>query len=164
MAGNGARGYVPESALLELVGARNGVGRPSGVVGDRFAEANRLLTEFANLQPNWDSHGGDSPTCEALRLAHDLLAELERLCPRIPAGLLPPFHLCPTPQGGILLEWKASENAIEVWIDAGGALGHLLDRGTDAEPRYEEVQDESLAQAARQIADLLGPVPQRLLA
>src|SRR5687768_6478651 len=94
------------------------------------------LSELAKLPADWHADGSPPPSSVAIAEACRLLvAVYDRAAPTAAESVLP-FHLAPNPGGGVLLEWRGSEEEIEVDIAADGAIGYLLSRrGT---PPFDE--------------------------
>lgn len=102
-----------------------------------FAPAFQKLEFFRTLDPDWDSYGSATITPQAFSTAKALLSDL---CLR-PSGFgtttLVPFSVVPVATGGINLEWRRPDAALEVWINAAGTIETLLDRHQHVD-RFEE--------------------------
>ena len=75
------------------------------------AEAEAALRRIAQLAPGWDSYHSLAIDPAILDAAGVLLASLMR---EVPSDLAP--FICPTPRGGIQLEWHCHEVDVEIDI------------------------------------------------
>jgi hypothetical protein len=100
--------------------------------------AESRLAYFASLGPDWDSYGGDPPTRRAIESARHLLEAVCAQFATAPLDRVRPFAITPTPNGGVIIEWRSPglETAIE--IGRQGSLGYLVVEGTNEPYRYLE--------------------------
>lgn len=77
-------------------------------------QANARLDEFATLEKDWDSYGGDPPSARAVAMAREWID-------RYPNYLM---HVTPY-AGGILVDWGVT-NAVELDVANDGTLGYCL--------------------------------------
>jgi hypothetical protein len=96
------------------------------------------LERIARLGADWDSYGGAPPSSEAVKTARRLIGTVYRealLSARNPAL---PYSVAPLSGGGVQLEWRAENMAIEVQVGPDGAFGYLLVKGAEPSCAYEE--------------------------
>jgi hypothetical protein len=104
-----------------LLSERDAVPTGEGVVAISpawLSEKKRQLTAMANLAPNWDSYGAQTPTTASLREAHVLLLWLA-------LADLPPPDVFPTSDGGVQIEWHIYGVNAEVAIAPGGTAASV---------------------------------------
>ena len=77
-----------------------------------YPEARTRISGLACLKPGWDSYGADPIAPESIAAALKLLNEAER-------RQLPSPWVCPTPDGGVQLEWWVGSRGFEVEAQAG---------------------------------------------
>ena len=121
---------------------------------DDLASVRQRISGFADLEPNWDSYGADSPSAEAIQAAQLYLDDLVDLYAGRFAEKVLPFWASPLPSGGVQLEWRAPRAELEVEVDSNGRLAFLLQKGHGAAAEYQEGEDASL----EDVASLLGQV------
>lgn len=101
---------------------------------DTIANLNRI----AGLGVDWDSYGSAPPASVAVEAAGRLIETVYRnslLSARTPCL---PFSVAPLSGGGIQLEWRGENEAIEVQVSPEGAFGYLLVKGAEPASVYEE--------------------------
>jgi hypothetical protein len=102
-----------------------------------FAAALNRIEEFGKLETDWDSYGGAAISPVARLTARTILSDLAMRPATFGATPLVPFSVSAVANGGINLEWRRSDAALELWIGVDGAIDVLLDRHA-ALPRFEE--------------------------
>jgi hypothetical protein len=130
--------------LLQPV-ASNGP-RPMDLLARRDYDALNAevrLAELLTFEPDWDSYGGDPPTLGAIDAARYLLQTVRERYSAAPPDRSRPFAIAPTPDGGVLVEWRSPGRTISVLIGAEGSLGYLFTEGEGAARRYEEADNVS---------------------
>jgi hypothetical protein len=109
----------------------------------------RRIAGFADLEPDWDSYGGEpsSPVArtEAIRWV-EIVADLFRPRAGSAAG---PYAVAPLADGGVQIEWRGSRGLVELEVGPDGALGYLFVPEEAADSRSEEADDASWADALR---------------
>jgi hypothetical protein len=96
------------------------------------------LDRIARLAADWDSYGGAPPATEAIKTARRLIGavyEEALLSARNPAL---PYSVAPLSGGGVQLEWRGEDRAVEIQVGPSGALGYLLVKGAEPSCAYEE--------------------------
>jgi hypothetical protein len=115
----------------------------AGLTGESaFAQTARRISGFADLEPDWDSYGGKTPTLEAIDAAQRLLTTISR-DRRALAGAerLVPSWVSPLPSGGVQIDWNGPSAELEVDVDPSGRIGYLLQHGHGDLATYEEADD-----------------------
>lgn len=113
-----------------------------------FASVVRKLHVFAGLRPDWDSYGAAEITPAAIATARALLNDLALRPPAIAS--LVPSSIAPVATGGISIEWRRPNAALELWIDSTGAMDVVLDK-RHIEPRFEEKSIQSIPAAVAEV-------------
>ena len=140
------RNDVPGLTLIE----RN-------VTGITLHDAYARLGELAKLEANWDSYGADPPTTQAIAVASGLLNLLaERLADSV-GERIRPWFIAPVANGGVQLEWRGPDRAVEIEIGPGGVIGYLVEEGCAPRVRLAEDDDISLEEALGPIARVIAP-------
>lgn len=117
-----------------------GLSRPAWL-GECVERANDLL----NLEPNWDSYGGE-------RIEIKWAVEALQLLSQIMVAGAPSPSLVPTAPGGVQLEWHANQVDLEIELGPSGCGAILEDfRSGD----IEEIEDISDVGALRQAIRLV---------
>jgi hypothetical protein len=107
------------------------------------------------LEPDWDSYGGDPPTARATDTVRDLLRAVCDQFVALPVDRLRPFAIAPTPDGGILIEWRSPGQRIAVLVGAEASLDYLVTQGEGDAQRYEEQENVSRKTILERIAAAL---------
>ena len=122
---------------------------------DDLAALRKRISGFADLEPDWDSYGADSPSAEAIRVAQHYLDDLVELYAWHFGDRVLPFWAAPLPSGGVQLEWRAPAAELEIEVDSNGRLAFLLQKGHGAGAEYQEGEDASLEEVASLLGQLL---------
>jgi hypothetical protein len=80
-------------------------------MGPSWADAERGLGDLLDLQPGWDSYGGQPPDPELVAYAAAQLSGLRALH-------LPPPAITPSGDGQILASWRGQGIEVELWFAA----------------------------------------------
>lgn len=113
------------------------------VVASILDAAGARLCELGTLGHDWDSYGGDPPTPLAITRARQLLKQAcERFIATVGGGVRP-FAIAPTPDGGILIEWRTARRGIAILVGAAGALDFVTTEGEGEARRYQEAENVS---------------------
>ena len=94
-----------------------------------LAVARERLDDVVRLQDDWNSYGAARPNLQAISVGHDLLTTLWR---RLADGVSEegvPWMIAPLADGGVQLEWRGQNGAIEVEIAPNGQLNFLVEQG-----------------------------------
>lgn len=102
------------------------------------------IVEMAKLAPNWDGEDADPPTAEAVAAACFLIEAVAERRQRLGGVGVPPATSSPTPDGGLLIEWRGPSASIDVQANPDGTLGYLVGWETGSAARYEEADTASL--------------------
>jgi hypothetical protein len=103
------------------------------------------LQELSKLEPNWDSYDGDPMSPAAIATASLLIFVMDDERYRLTGCHALPWTIAPIPNGGILIEWKASARKVQVEIDPEGSLSYLIVDRSDLSPTYTEEHDVPMA-------------------
>jgi hypothetical protein len=81
-----------------------------GSSGPTWELIEQRLREMLQIQPNWDSYGGQAPSRETLAYA---VAELSSL----KAMRVPPPNVSPSGDGQVLASWSGGGIDVELWFE-----------------------------------------------
>src|SRR5262249_45767302 len=105
---------------------------------DVRAQVVQELEAFRTLGANWDSYGADPISEQAIVAARNLLDLVwEQLADEF-GERLRPYAVAPIANGGIQIEWRGPDSAVEIEIGPQGSLGSLLIHNESGKPRYTE--------------------------
>ncbi len=123
------------------------------VVSD-FRSVKEEIRSLSNLREGWDTYGGLPTSADAVLQASLLIDGLRerQLDGSIRSGL--PYHVSPLATGGMQLEWRNGQDALEIEIDNAGRMSALFDRSNSV-PRFEEHEDMSTADVLQAITSFL---------
>lgn len=122
--------------------------------GSLLGPSEERLAQIARLDDDWDTYGGLPPSGTAVRRTHQLFRDIERSFGPVLGEKIRPFSVSPLPNGGVQAEWRSTEGALEVEINADGSLGFLLVDGSGPGASFEEGD----VVQSRQILELLSRV------
>ncbi len=111
------------------------------------------LTELSMLQADWDSYGALPISDRAVDRARRFLFELVQEFPE--AGDISPYTVAPLPHGGVQLEWRGPQKALEIEIDAAGRFSSLLVEDHETGRTYDERGRVSAAAAVDLVSAVL---------
>jgi hypothetical protein len=89
------------------------------------------ISEFARLPQDWDSHGSNPVTVDALRIALTFLSES-------PLELVPEPSISPVSGGGLGFHWQADGRDLEIEILPDGRVEYLRTIRAGEEIKSEE--------------------------
>jgi len=113
------------------------------------------LDTLGALADNWDSYGAARVSSVALRIARAVLTDLSLRPAAFGATTLVPFTIVPVATGGINMEWRRQDAALELWVDTEGRIEALVDQ-RHVQPRFEEKPLGSIAAAVREVLAFAG--------
>ena len=111
------------------------------------------LTELSMLQADWDSYGASPISDRAVDRARRFLFHLMQEFPE--AGDISPYTVAPLPNGGVQLEWRGPQKALEIEIDAAGRFSSLLVEDHETGRTYDERGRVSAAAAVHLVSQAL---------
>ena len=76
------------------------------------------ISALAELEENWDSHGG-------LPVASGAISETRILLSNLAIEQLPKPHVAPIPDGSVGLHWRVGGRDLEIEIEASGPVHYL---------------------------------------
>jgi hypothetical protein len=92
-----------------------------------FAPAVSRIDAFADLPAGWDSYGARPITREAADISRAILYRLHEAALERGTIALAPYHVAPSPDGGVAIEWRRDGRSIELWITPTGSLTAAID-------------------------------------
>ena len=109
----------------------------------------RRIAAFAELEPDWDSYGGEpsSPIARAeatrwVEIVGDLFG------PRAGAAVRP-YSVAPLADGGVQIEWRGPGGIVELEVGPAGELGYLFVKDQVSGSPCEEADDASWSDVLR---------------
>ncbi|MEA2510677.1 MAG: hypothetical protein QOJ59_164 [Thermomicrobiales bacterium] len=139
--------------LLELASAQSKVVRLRGEVAaakkalaERHASGDRAalrtafdrLRKIAALEPNWNSYRAKTLTPVAVAQAHTLVLVAAKALERPNPDTAIPWAIAPLADGGVQLEWRNGNGAVEVEITPDGKMEYLVEYNRAEGFGYEE--------------------------
>lgn len=115
-----------------------------------FAPLIQRLETFETLRQDWDSYGAAPVSACALTTARVLLGDLSLRPTAFGGTTIVPFSVNPVATGGINIEWRRADAALELWINADGGIEAVFDRRR-SEPRFEEKTLNSIPAAVAEV-------------
>ena len=106
-------------------------------------EAEERLQELAGYGPDWDSYGGDPPTALAIAAASSLVTRVVEAFYAPFGREVRAFAIAPTPDGGVLVEWRCPGHILSVLIGPDGSLGYMQGEGEPGARSYHEADGVS---------------------
>lgn len=116
-----------------------------------FAPMLAKLEAITSLPLDWDSYGAVRITSAATATARAILSDLSLRAAAFGASTLVPFSMAPVATGGINIEWRRSDDALELWIGADGRIELVHDQRHNV-PRFQE---RALAHIPAAISEVL---------
>jgi hypothetical protein len=114
-----------KSATVTAVGGES----DPGARALRFlALARERLDDVAQLPDDWDSYGAARPTVRATSVGHELLTMLWRRLANSIGEEAVPWMIAPIADGGVQIEWRGGNRAIEVEVSPVGQLNFLVEQ------------------------------------
>ena len=120
-----------------------------------LSKALQRVAELEHLQADWDSYGGAPPTHDALEAARDLISKVAQQLPGAEPGEIVPFAIAPISGGGVQLEWRRGEDAIEVEISADAHYGFLYISGIGDRRRFEELDNVTESEVLNRVLSVV---------
>ena len=109
------------------------------------AQAMRQLHAIEDLQPGWDSQGGERPDLSIVQSARDLLRALS-----VADDQLSKPRIDPTPGGGVQFTWESGPRYFEIeLLDPRRAQFYFVDHGTNTECEGELHVGDSIGEVAQ---------------
>jgi hypothetical protein len=96
------------------------------------ATLNRIA-QFASLETDWDSYGGEPPSPVARAEAGRWVEIVADIFGGRAGDTSIPYSVAPLADGGVQLEWRGRNGVVELEVDPDGALGYLFLAGDQTE-------------------------------
>jgi hypothetical protein len=115
-----------------------GVGAPPSIVtANVFPDEMHRLDELAIPPAGWDTYEAQPITDTAIREARRFLSDLAgRFLSK--TRIAKPYFIAPLSYGGVQMEWRRVDRAIEVEVGTDGTLGYLLITGQGSDRTFVE--------------------------
>ncbi len=113
------------------------------------------LAELAALREDWDSYGALPIDDKSLIAARRLLSRISRELPEDAADASP-FALAPLADGGIQIEWRGDQTALEIEVDPLGRLSSLFVEQHETGPSCIERDRLPVTEVAGLVTQTLG--------
>lgn len=145
------RAYLANSAASgELSSAEPQLGS-----SDHLGTTRRRLSQLARLEHDWDSYGADPISAEAMRQAQRFLILLEEILGDALGEMIRPHSVAPLADGGLQLEWRSSNSAVEFEFGPQGEIGYLLVKGSEPNRTFHEDDGISLTDGVQLLGRVL---------
>lgn len=149
------RSNAPSSVAPVIVDAPDATG--AEVFEERLWEDLQRILAFAALECDWDSYGAEPISHDAIEGAQLLLSAVASQAEYKLGRGVKPYAVAPLADGGVQIEWRGAEYAIEVEISPDGRYGYLVVTGEPAEPTVmEEAENLSLIAVIPKIVHVIG--------
>lgn len=103
----------------------------------QLVETYAKLADLAKLEQDWDSYGAWPPSAVAVGIAMQCIGDVYlRFRQESPDRALP-FAVSPF-SGGIQIEWRANNLALQIDVEEDGSIGGVLDDASTGVSVYEE--------------------------
>src|SRR6266516_1597077 len=119
------------------------------------ATALRKLDELKNLPEDWDSHGANPISPNAIAKAKSIITSVMIAFNSIIGNVVQLTDIIPIADGGVQLEWIGPHAELEIEISPNGNIGLLYISGFDERRNYEESKDNSLNDVYAKIGRLI---------
>jgi hypothetical protein len=96
------------------------------------------LEEFQVLEEDWDSYGAAPITDVSLKAARHLLQAAAA------RELHKPYFIAPLPRGGVQIEWRGKQDALEIEISPQAGMSYLLIRNFDGDRSFDKKENVDL--------------------
>jgi hypothetical protein len=124
--------------------------------GPLIAGALRRIAQFADLESDWDSYGGEPPSPIARDEAGRWVEIVADLFGSRAGDAVRPYSVAPLADGGVQIEWRGRHGVVELEVGPSGELGYLFLAQEGPVPRAEEVEDASWSDVLRALLRALG--------
>ena len=119
-------------------------------------ETVRQLNRLTALPENWNSYGADPITGASVRVACQLLLDVQNALLELLGEQIRPDNVAPLDDGGVQMEWEGTRGEIEVEIGGNGSLGYLLIERFGGERHFMEASDVGTREVVERIGGVLG--------
>ncbi|NOT58686.1 MAG: hypothetical protein HOP19_00505 [Acidobacteria bacterium] len=127
---------------------RHGVPAPQATLTTKdslIVSVQKKLREISQTEADWDSYGAQPTSLNAIRQAEELFALLVNRFHQSKGDKLLPYDVAPLPNGGVQLEWRGTNGALEVEIHPNAELRYLLVKGQGEQRQFQEDEKTSAA-------------------
>ena len=120
-----------------------------------LARATRQLMQLSLLEQNWDSYGAEPVSSVAIDKAYALLQLLQESRVDLLQERIAPYAIAPLANGGVQLEWRGGDRALEVEVGPDGDFGYLSIVEDGDARSFQEEDHVSTSQIVELIAKTL---------
>jgi hypothetical protein len=109
----------------------------------------RRIAEFADLEPDWDSYGGEPSSSVARSEAKRWVEIVVDLFGARAGDGARPYSVAPLADGGVQIEWRGVGGIVELEIGPAGELGYLFVADETDGGQTDEADDASWSEVLR---------------
>lgn len=117
--------------------------------------ARERLAQISRLEADWDSYGSEPPSTTAVSRAITLLESVEESLAGLLGEQIRPYAIAPVADGGVQLEWRGGDRALEVEVGPDGDFGYLSIVEDGDARSFQEEDHVSTSQIVELIAKTL---------
>lgn len=126
-----ARGFDATPAVASINGRATATETPTTMATAQswasVAQARSEIEGFSDLQADWDSYGAEPIPKRAIDAAAGLLISIQRWAGFLPATFVAPYFVAPLASGGVQIEWRGVDRAIEVVVRSETEMDYLIE-------------------------------------
>ncbi len=100
--------------------------------------AYQQLARVASLSQDWDGEAGVPPTSRAVETARRLIAFIVARLGQTAGSRVLPYDISPLGGGGVIVEWRGTQQILSVEIGPDGELAYLHEDRRGAQRAYTE--------------------------
>lgn len=119
----------------------------------QLVETYTNLAKLAKLERDWDSYDARPPSTIAIGTAMQLIGKVYLRFRREQSGSMLPYAVSPF-SGGVQIEWRANDMALQIDIEADGTLGGVVEdasTGVSVYKEYDSLDNENVLSLAQRV-------------
>lgn len=120
-------------------------------IAPRLDATIKRIAQFADLEPDWDSYGGDPPSTVAREEAARWVEIVADLFGSRAGDSAVPYSVAPLADGGVQLEWRGRNGVVELEVGPAAELGYLFLVNAEDGAWAEEGDDASWSDMLRRL-------------
>jgi hypothetical protein len=120
-------------------------------IASRLDATIKRIAQFADLDPDWDSYGGDPPSPVARAEASRWVEIVADLFGARAGDRAVPYSVAPLADGGVQLEWRGRNGVVELEVGPDADLGYLFLLNAEDDAQTEEGDDASWSDVLRRL-------------
>ena len=120
-----------------------------------LAPAFDRLNSLLDLEANWDTYGANQIKACAVETASNFLRDVAGEFDSAPAHRLAPYNIVPLHNGGVQIEWRKADRALEIEFSPDGNISYLAVLGAEPDWQFDSREAVTSVEARRVLADTL---------